>query len=184
MKNFSKSDKSAAADFNDAGKALKIQIGNYISFYKKSKKQISMQDDNGGVENVDTSLPTSSSIIKKDDTFRSSLVICMMKGYVAKCEGSSNHPYGAKVLNFMLSLAASGNQKGFEYVSANLGSVSLQHIKRLTRERRPAPFIGIDGSEIVNRLRMHFAQVQEKRKKLVLPFNVSLSLQGLMELCS
>jgi hypothetical protein len=35
MKNFNK---SATADFNDACKALKIQIGNYISLYKTSKK--------------------------------------------------------------------------------------------------------------------------------------------------
>ncbi len=50
-------------------------------------------------------------------------------------------------------------------MSANLCSVSLQHIKHLTRERRPAPFIGIDGNEIVNRLRMHFARIRGKRKE-------------------
>ena len=82
-----------------------------------------MQDDKGGVENVDTFLANFIKHYQKDETFRSSLVVCMMKGYVAKCEGSSNHPYGAKVLNFMLALAASGNQKGFEYVSANLCSI-------------------------------------------------------------
>jgi hypothetical protein len=107
MKNFNR---SAAADFNNAGKALKIQIGNYISFYKTPENQISMQDDKGGVENVYTFLANFIKHSQKDETFRSSLVICMMKGYEAKCEGSSNHPYGAKVLNFMLVLAASGNQ--------------------------------------------------------------------------
>jgi hypothetical protein len=122
MKNFNK---SAAADFNDTGKALKIRIGNYISFYKTSKKQISMQDDKGGVENVDTFLANFIKHYKKDETYRSSLVICMMKRYVAKCEGSSNHPYSPEVLNFWLALAASGNHKGFEYVSANLCPISL-----------------------------------------------------------
>jgi hypothetical protein len=110
MKNFNK---SAAADFNDTGKALRIQIGNYISFYITSKMQISMQDDKGGVENLDTFLANFIKHYQKDETFRSTLVIYIMKGYVAKCEGSSNHPYGAKVLNFMLALAASGIQKGF-----------------------------------------------------------------------
>ncbi len=77
-----------------------------------------MQDDKGVVKNVDTFLANLIKHYQKDETFRSSLVICMMKGYVATCEGSSNNPYGAKVLNFMLALAASGNQKGFGYVSA------------------------------------------------------------------
>jgi hypothetical protein len=122
MKNFNK---SAAADFNNTGKALKIQSGNYISFYKTSKKQISMQDDKGGVKNVDTFLANFLKHYQKDETFRSSLVVYMMKGYVAKCEGSSNQSYGAKVLNLMIALALSGNQKGFEYVSAKLCSVSL-----------------------------------------------------------
>ncbi len=63
------------------------------------------------------------------------------------------------------------NQKGFEYVSANLCSVSLGHIKPLTRERRPAPFIDIDGNEIVNRLRMHLAQIREKRKQAGSPIH-------------
>jgi hypothetical protein len=108
MKNFNK---SAAADCNNAGKALKIQIGNFIPLYKTSTKQISMQDDKGGVENVDTFLANFIKHFQKNDTFRSSLVIGMMKGYVARCEGSSNRPCGAKVLNFMLALAASGNQK-------------------------------------------------------------------------
>jgi hypothetical protein len=130
-----------------------------------------MQDDKGGVENVDTFLANFIKHYQKNETFRSSLVICMMKGYVAKCEGSSNHPYGAKVLNFMLALAASGSQKRFEYVSANLCSVSLQHIEHLTRERRLAPFIGIGGNEIVNRLRMHFAQICEKWKQAGSPFH-------------
>jgi hypothetical protein len=89
MKNFNK---SAAADFNDAGKALKVRIGNYIPFYKTSTKQISMQVDKGGVKNVDTFLANFIKHYQKDETFRSSLVVCMMKGYVAKCEGSSSHP--------------------------------------------------------------------------------------------
>jgi hypothetical protein len=62
MKNFNK---SAAADFNNAGKALKIQIGNYISFYKTSKKQTSMQDDKKESKMLTPFLPTSSSIIKR-----------------------------------------------------------------------------------------------------------------------
>jgi hypothetical protein len=56
-------------------------------------------------------------------------------------------------------------------VSANLCSVSLQHIEHLPRERRPAPFIGIDGHEIVNRLRMYFAQIHKKRKQAGSPIH-------------
>ncbi len=40
----------------------------------------------------------------------------------------------------------------------------------LTRERRLAPFIGIDGNDIVNRLRMHFAQIWETLKQAGSPF--------------
>ncbi len=54
-----------------------------------------MQDDKGGVENVDTFLANFIKHYQKDETFRPSLVGGVMKGYVARCEGSSNHPYGA-----------------------------------------------------------------------------------------
>ncbi len=47
----------------------------------------------------------------------------------------------------------------------------LWHIMCLTRERRPAPFIGIDRNEIVNSLRMHFAQIWEKRKQTGSPIH-------------
>ena len=58
-----------------------------------------------------------------------------------------------------VALSASGDRKGFEYVSANLCSVSLRHIERLTAERCPAPFIGITPAQIVTRLREHFERI-------------------------
>lgn len=159
MKRFNK---ASIDDFNDAGKDLKIQVGGYISFFKSATTNAIVRDDEGGVENVDTFLTNFIKHYKQDESFRSSLLVCLMKAFVAKSEGSTNHPYGAKVLNFMLALA-SGNRKGFDYVSANLCSVSLRHIERVTRERRPAPFIGIDQAEIVNRLKMHFGRIRERR---------------------
>ena len=161
MKNFNK---TAAADYNEAGKFLKIQIGSYISFYQSIRTQATCKDGNQ-VENVDTFLQNFTRHYEQNNTFRSSLVVCLMKAFVAKCDGAKNQPYEAKVLNFMLALSASGDRKAFEYVSANLCSVSLRHIERLTQARRPAPFIGISQSEIVIRLRQHFDRIRLKRKQ-------------------
>ena len=161
MKKFNK---TSNADFNEAGRNLKLQVGGYISYYKAVQKNAIVRDDKGAVENVDTFVANFIKHYKQDESFRGSLIVCLMRAFVAKSEGTVNPPYGAKVLNFMLAMA-SGNKKGFEFVSANLCSVSLRHIERLTRERRPPPFIGIDQAEMVNRLKNHFARIREKRTK-------------------
>ena len=51
---------------------------------------------------------------KTNPKFRSSLVVLLMKGCVAKVDGIKNPKHGTKVLNFMMALAASGDKKAFE----------------------------------------------------------------------
>ena len=58
-----------------------------------------------------------------NEQFRSSLVVSLMLGYVAKVEGLANPLHGAKVLIVMLELASGGNFKAFEYVSGNLKDI-------------------------------------------------------------
>ena len=70
-----------------------------------------------------------------------------------------NIPFGAKVLEFFLSLAASGYKKVFEFVSENLCVVLLRHMQRLNQIQHIKPFINIYQYEIVTRLGEQIARI-------------------------
>ena len=101
--------------------------------------------------------------VKKKE-FRESLVVSLAKGYVAKVEGHSNPPYGAKVLNFLLALAASGDTKSFQFVSGNLCSVSLRQIQRITAKARSSPFIDLSQDDVMSRLTEQFRKIRAARR--------------------
>jgi hypothetical protein len=52
-------------------------------------------------------------------------MVGLMTAFVAKSEGKRNPQHSQRVLNFMLALSASGIRKAFQFVSANLCSVSV-----------------------------------------------------------
>jgi hypothetical protein len=62
-------------------------------------------------------------------------MVGLMTAFVAKSEGERNPQYSQRVLNFMLALSASGNRQVFQFVSANLCSVSVRHIARITSQK-------------------------------------------------
>lgn len=80
-------------------------------------------------------------------------MVGLMTAYTAKADGAMNPQYPQRVLNFMLALSASGDRKAFQYVSANLCSVSVRHISHITSKKRAAPLIDLDQEEMVLRIK-------------------------------
>jgi hypothetical protein len=62
-------------------------------------------------------------------------MVSLMSAFVAKLEGQRNPQYSQRVLNFMLALSASGDRKAFQFVSANLCLVSVQHIACIASQK-------------------------------------------------
>ena len=62
--------------------------------------------------------------------FRDRLVVKLMKAYVSKVDGVKNLKYAAKVLNFFLTLYASGDKEAFEFVLGNLCGMGLRWMKK------------------------------------------------------
>ena len=61
-------------------------------------------------------------------------MVSLVKGYVSKFEGLVNPPYGTKVLELFLDLAAIGDKKAFKFVSGNMCGVLLLHMKHLNHK--------------------------------------------------
>ena len=59
----------------------------------------------------------------------------LLKSYVSKEKGNKNPEYGTKVLNFSVDLYAS-DKRDFSFVSTNIFSISLCHVKRLIAANR------------------------------------------------
>jgi hypothetical protein len=90
-------------------------------------------------------------------------LVGLMIAFVAKLEGKRNPQYSQRVLNFMLALSASSNRKAFQFVSANLCSVSVQHIAHITSQKQSAPFINLDKDEMVFQVKEHIQKIRSRR---------------------
>ena len=115
-----------------------------VRFYKSLRSSDTVETivlKSGFMPGVDSFLDKPAEHYKTNSKFRSSLVILLMKEYVAKVNRIKNPKYGTKVLNFMMALAASSDKKAFEYVSGNLCSCSLRWMKTLMTKKRTASFI-------------------------------------------
>jgi hypothetical protein len=55
--------------------------------------------------------------------FKQSLIVNLLQAFDAKAEEIQNPQYSAKVMNFFLAMTAQGNNKAFDFVSANLCQV-------------------------------------------------------------
>jgi hypothetical protein len=89
-------------------------------------------------------------------------MVGLMSAFIAKSEGKRNPQYSQRVLNFMLALSASGNRKAFQFVSANLCSVSVRHIARITSQKRSAPLINLDEDEMVFQVKEHIQKIRSQ----------------------
>ena len=92
-------------------------------------------------------------------------MVGLMTAYTAKADGAMNPQYPQRVLNFMLALSASGDRKAFQYVSANLCSVSVRHIAHITSKKRAAPLIDLDQEEMVLRIKDRINKVRHHHVK-------------------
>ena len=114
--------------------ALKIRLILMVAFYKSlstSEAATKIVNPSGYIPGVDSFLDNFIKHYQSNSKVRDSLVVNLMKGYVAKVEGIQNPKYGAKVLNFFMALAASGDKKVFEYCSGNLCAVSFRWMRVL-----------------------------------------------------
>eukprot|EP00957_Ditylum_brightwellii_P192614 14665024-Ditylum_brightwellii.AAC.1 len=80
---------------------------------------------------------------------------------MAKLSGDPNLQYAVSALNFSLALAASVNQKTREFVTRNLGLMSLMHAQRLFANTRLPPFINLAFEESAKKLCNHFHKVHQ-----------------------
>jgi hypothetical protein len=90
-------------------------------------------------------------------------MVGLMTAFVAKSEGDRNPQYSQRVLNRMLALSASGARNTFQFVSANLCSVSVRHIAHITSQKQLAPLINLDEDEMVFQVKEHIQKIRSRR---------------------
>ena len=98
---------------------------------------------------------------KGADKFKESLIMCLLRAYVAKATGHKNPQYGAKVLNFMLALSAT-NPIAFSFVSANMCSLSIRHAKKIRAANRDIPLILRDNNDMMRLLLKRIAMIRHE----------------------
>ena len=70
----------------------------------------------------------------KKGPLKNSLIMCLLRVFVAKANGHRNPAYGDRVQNFCLAMSAT-NKKAFELFSGNnLGLMHGRHVKRLAAQ--------------------------------------------------
>jgi hypothetical protein len=135
---------------------LKKRIVLAVQFYKSlsSDEKVSniVKLPSGYMPEVDAFMDSFIHHYTNNKEYRGSLMVKLMKGYTAKVDGVKNPAYGSKVINFMLALTAGGNKKAFEFVSGNLCSASLRHMKWLTAWKVEAPLINLTDKEIISHI--------------------------------
>ena len=184
--------KSQDRNLSVAGVALKNRVILSVAFYKSlstSAEATQIANPSGYIPGVNSFLDNFIKHYLSNAEFRDSLVVHLMRGYVAKVEGVKNPKYGSKVLNFFMALAASGDKKGFEFVSGNLASVSLRWMKTLTSRKRSVPFISLDKKQMVLRVKDIMAKVRaafgDQTKRLAITVGVDATcLVKAFQVCS
>jgi hypothetical protein len=112
--------------FSALGLDLKKRIAMQVKFFKSmSPKAISIEGQYDFLPSMDDFLCNFNNLYLTSDEFRGNLMVGLMRAFVAKSEGHRNLQYSQRILNFMLALSAGGDKKAFQFVSANLCSVSV-----------------------------------------------------------
>lgn len=148
----------------DLKKRMTYQFKWYDSLSASTRRIIATQEGKkSGMESMDSFMQSFNKLYHDSEAFRSELLIDLLKALIAKHNGVSNPHYAPRVINFMLAISASGDRKAFQFVSANLSSMSVRHAARLTSKLRSDPFINIDQDELVNRIKQHIARIRSLR---------------------
>ncbi len=126
------------------------------------KKTISIEEQSDLMPSMDKFLCNFNHLYLTSEAFRGNLMVGLMTAFVAKSKGERNLQYSQRVLNFMTALSASGDRKAFQFVSANLCSVSVQHIACITSKKQSSPFIDLDEDEKVYRVKDHIQKIRSR----------------------
>ena len=125
--------------FSTLGQDLKKRISMQVIFHKSmpqtTMKAISIEGQSDSMPSMDKFLCNFNHLYLISEAFRGNLMVGLMTAFVAKLEGERNPQYSQRMLNFMLALCASGDRKAFQFVSANLCSVSVRHIACITSKK-------------------------------------------------
>ncbi len=125
--------------FSTLGQDLKMRILMQFIFHElmpqTTMKAISIEGQSDSMPSMDKFLCNFNHLYLTSEAFRGNLMVSLMTTFVAKLEGERNPQYSQRVLNFMLALSASSDRKAFQFVSANLCSVSVQHIACITSKK-------------------------------------------------
>jgi hypothetical protein len=156
------SDNTFSALGQDMKKRIAMQVKFYESMLPMTMKAISIEGQSDLMRGMDDFLCNFDSLYLRSEAFRGNLMVGLMTTFVAKLEDERNPQYSQRVLNFMLALSASGNRKAFQFVSANLCSVSVQRIACITSQKRSAPFIDLDEDEMVFRVKEHIRKIRSR----------------------
>ena len=153
--------KTSNALLSGRGLTLKNTIILQNKYYNGVKKSIA-NSKTGFVPGVDKFLTEfNNHYTSGKSDFKDSLLVNLMKCYVAKVNGCSNPVMATKVLNFFMAMAAGGDRRSFEYVSGNLCGVSLRHVKRVISSKRGPPFMNMSTNEIVALVKSQIALVRK-----------------------
>ena len=99
--------------FNEVGFHLKIWVSSIVDFYKSFSytpvKEV-VSSPSGHVPGVDSFLDSFVNNYTNNEEFSGSLFISLCKAYIVKVGGVPNPQYGTYVLNFFLTLSASGDK--------------------------------------------------------------------------
>jgi hypothetical protein len=119
------SDNTFSALGQDPKKRIAMQVNFYEFMSPTTMKAISIEGQSDLMPSMDNFLCKFKCLYLTSEAFRGNLMVGLMTAFVAKSEGERNLQYSQRVLNFMLALSTSGYRKAFQFVSANLCSVSV-----------------------------------------------------------
>ena len=143
-------------DRNKTGQLLRSRLLGSLDYYNEVKRITNQKQETSSL-----SFPGTDSFIEKfitmykdksNDTFKTSLVVCLLKAFVAKMSGELNPVYSPNVFNFYLALSAT-SRKSFEFVSGNLLGLAIRQIQRRRENMGRNPFISYDLPIVEKKMR-------------------------------
>ena len=97
----------------------------------------------------------------EDSPIQNTLVLGVLKCFVAKANGHTNVKYNKKVESFILALA-SVNKSAFEFVSGNLGLMGERQVRRLSSKQREQPYVSLAKENIIKRIVKQVGMIRTK----------------------
>lgn len=161
---------NGATDENvtEAGRHLFKKIKDTLRFYKEieDNKEIKKKSvSNVGFVSQDKFIKAFLEMYNDEKgPLQNSLLLSIMKCFIAKANGHKNARYGIKVQSFMLAIDSISGP-AYEFVSGNLGLMSERHVRRLCSVKRQEPYISLSKDAIkaciINQINMIRSMTQD-----------------------